>query len=279
MRSIRWLLALVLAIALACTPAAAALAVPAPLPANASRCTTSAAHGRCGPYDSYPGITGTTSSTYIGNNVWNPTSGWHQTLKATSPGNWRVTANMPAGNTAVVSYPSIGANYGRITDVPTPLTSFSLIRSRFTEHMNATGRTSAWAAYDIWLGRDGCSNCASHEVMIQHDFAGNGACTTVAKAKFPGPGGAPQRWHLCKYGSELIWKLGAGEQNKVSERTGAVHILAMLRWLVHHGYLPARTGLWQIGYGWEICSTGGRPEAFKVSAYWLRTVCKTHGCR
>jgi hypothetical protein len=46
----------------------------------------------------------------------------------------------------------------------------------------------------------------------------------------------------------------APEKNKVSERTGVVHILAMARWLVHHGYLPARGGLWAIGYGWEICS-------------------------
>ena len=278
MRSTHWLSASILAFAVACAPVAAALAAPAPLPDAAKGCSTSAAQGSCGPYDGYPGITGTTSSTRIGNNVWNPIRGWHQTLTATSPGDWQVTASMPAGNTAVVSYPSIGANYGRITNVPTPLTSYSTILSRFTEHMNATSHTSAWAAYDIWLGRDGCSNCASDEVMIQHDFANNGACTTLATATFPGPHGAPQHWHFCKYGSELIWKLGAGEQNKVSERTGVVHILAMLRWLMRHHYLSARAGLWQIGYGWEICSTGGRPETFTVSAFALRAVCKTHGC-
>jgi hypothetical protein len=186
---------------------------------------------------------------------------------------------MPAGNTSVVSYPSIGANYGRVTNVPTPLSSYSTIRSRFTEHMHATTRTSAWAAYDIWLGRNGCSDCASHEVMIQHDFANNGACTTVARATFPGAGGVSQHWHLCKYGSMLIWKLGRSEQNKVSERTGVVRILAMLRWLVRHGYLPPHTGLWLIGYGWEICSTGGQPEAFTVSAFSLRVACTNKGCR
>jgi hypothetical protein len=252
---------------------------PSPSSLPSADCTTSAAKGRCGPYDNYAQITRTTSSTYVGNNVWSTISGWQQTLYANDPGNWQVVANMPTGNTAVVSYPSIGANYGQITDVPTPLSNYSSIYSSFSENMNATAGTSAWAAYDIWLGRDGCSNCASHEVMIQHDFANNGACTTMAKATFPGPGGAPQRWHLCKYGSELIWKLGSDEQHKVSERTGVVHILAMLRWLVRHGYLPARTGLWAVGYGWEICSTGSRPETFTVSAYALRARCKTHGCR
>ena len=109
--------------------------------------------------------------------------------------------------------------------------------------MNATAGTSAWAAYDIWLGPDNCSpaasKCTGYEVMIQHDFAGNGDCTTLASASFGGSGGVPaQDWHLCKYGSELIWKLGAGEQNKVSERSGSVDILSMLTWLVNHRYLP-----------------------------------------
>jgi hypothetical protein len=176
---------------------------------------------------------------------------------------------MPAGNSSVVSYPSIGANYGRRTNVPTPLSAFSTIRSSFSEHMHATAGTSAWAAYDIWLGRDGCSDCASHEVMIQHDFAGNGDCTSVARAQFRGAGGVMQNWHLCTYGSMLIWKLGRSESHKVSEQTGAVSVLAMLRWLVRHHYLPAKTGLWLIGYGWEICSTGGQGETFRVNAFSL----------
>lgn len=278
MRSTRWLPALALALAVLCAPAAAALAAPASLHSTARRCTTSAAQGTCGPYDSYPNITGTTASTYIGNDVWNPIRGWHQTLDSVSPGEWHVTANMPAGNTAVVSYPSSGANFGRVTNTSTPLARYSQIRSSFTEKMNATARTSAWAAYDIWLGR-GTSSDWAYEVMIQHDFARQGACAAVGRATFPGRGGVAQHWHLCKYGSELIWQLGVDDQHKVSEQTGVVHILAMLRWLVHHGYLPTRTGLWMIGYGWEICSTGGRPETFTVSAYTLRAVCKAHACQ
>jgi hypothetical protein len=245
------------------------------LPSTAKGCSTSAAQGKCGPYDSYRDITGTASSTYIGNNVWNPVHGWQQTLPATNPGNWQVTANMPAGNTAVASYPSVGANYGQSNNVSTPLSSFSMIGSWFTENMHAMARTRAWGAYDIWLGQGASSNW-TYEVMIQHDFAGNGACTSLATAAFPGPGGVLQDWHLCKYGSVLIWKLGANEKNKVSERTGVVNILAMLLWLEHHGYLPANAGLRAVGYGWEICSTGGRPETFTVSSYELRTRCRAH---
>ena len=38
----------------------------------------------------------------------------------------------------------------------------------------------------------------------------------------------------------------------------------MLTWLESHRYLPANSGLNQIQYGFEICSTPG-PETFTVS--------------
>ena len=125
------LLVLVAMLAVACggvtpePPESAGLSPGADGPGSATppsaACTTSADKGRCGPYDTYRHITGITSSTYIGNNVWNPISGQQQTLYTNDPGDWSVIANLPAGNTAVVSYPSIGVNYGQITDVPTPL--------------------------------------------------------------------------------------------------------------------------------------------------------------
>lgn len=245
-----------------------------PLPSRSSSdaCTTGAAKGGCGPYDEYSHITGITSSTYIGNNVWNPIPGWKQTLLATSPGNWHVTANMPAGNTAVVSYPSIGANYGAPNGVylPTPLTNYSSIVSSFSENMNSNSETDAWATYDVWLGIDKCdpsqSTCPTHEVMIQHDFSANAnpPCPTAATATFGGSRGVPVRnWNLCKYGTELIWQLPAS----ASEQSGSVDVLSMLTWLVNNGYLPANTALWSIGYGWEICSTGGVNENFQVSRF------------
>jgi hypothetical protein len=266
-------LALVAVLAAGCDSAVTSTSAPplSPSPAPSAACTASAAKGRCGPYDDYRRITKITASTFVGNNVWNPIPGWHQTLYATSPGDWGVVANMPAGNTAVVSYPSVGANYGRIIDEPTPLTDYSSLSSSFSENMNATGGTSAWAAYDIWLGPSKCSpavsKCSSNEVMIQHDFANNGACATAATAVFGGSAGVPvQKWNLCTYGSELIWKLTR------DERSGSVDILAMLTWLVRHGYLRPGIGLWLIGYGWEICSTGGANEYFQVSRFSITPV-------
>jgi hypothetical protein len=170
---------------------------------------------------------------------------------------------MPAGNTAVVSYPSVGQNFHAVGALsqPLPLSQLSTLTSSFSEAMNATAGTSAWAAYDIWT--------SGGEVMIQHDFAGNGDCSTSATGvTFGGPNGVPtQQWHFCKYGSELIWKLGVDENHKVNQQTGSVDLLGMLTWLVNHGYLPQNTTISLLGYGWEICSTGGQPETFTVDRF------------
>jgi hypothetical protein len=259
-------LLLVAVLAVGCASAAPSGTPPHSLqsrtPSLSSACTVTAAKGSCGPYNKYSSISGTTSATNIGNNVWNPISGWKQTLYSVNPGEWSVTANMPAGNTAVVSYPSVGANYGQISGDAEPLSDFSSLDSSFSEDMHATSATSAWAAYDIWLGPSSGSK-ATDEVMIQHDFANNGPCTAKASATFSGSGGAPARtWNLCQFGSELVWKLTGG-----NEQSGTVDILAMLNWLVAHHYMAEDTGLFSIGYGWEICSTGGLNENFQVSSF------------
>ena len=220
-------------------------------PSGSWACTTSQAKYNCSPV-SYPLDEGTASNPSVGNNVWAPIPGWQQTLYANNPGDWSVVANMPAGNTAVVSYPSNSAPYGK------PLSSFKTMYSSFTETMNPNSQTSAWAAYDIWL------NNGNNEVMIQHDFANNGACSGPS-ATFGGSNGVPvQHWYLCgPWGSEYAWKLKAP-----NEPSGTVDILAMLTWLENHGnYLPKDSVLEAIGYGWEIASTGGQPETFRVSRY------------
>lgn len=215
-------------------------------------CVKSEAKGACGPY-LYPAITQSDGqNTTVGQDVWSPITGWSQSIHVTDPGNWFVNANMPSGNTAVVSFPNVGQTYPE-----NPLTDFSSIHSSFSEEMHATKDTSAWAAFDIWL------NNWNNEVMIQHDFAGNGPCPSKATATFGGSNGVPeQSWNLCQYGSELIWKLAGG-----NEQSGSVDVLAMLTWLQDHGYLPQKSTLTDISYGWEICSTGGKPETFTLSKF------------
>jgi hypothetical protein len=231
-------------------------------PPTSWACVTSAQQGACpssGAYTSYPqiampdGIAGP----YVDQNVWNPISGWQQTLSANSPGDWQVVANMPAGNTAVVAFPNTGFDPTGTVD------SYSQITSAFDETMNATSQTSAWAMYDLWFNNWG------NEVMIQYDFANNGACTPVATATFGGSNGVPvQQWHLCQFGSTLDWKLGANDTTgKQSEHSGSIDILAMIKWLETNGYLPAGSTWTALSDGWEICSTGGQNETFSLSNF------------
>jgi hypothetical protein len=249
---------------MAAGPTPASASAPAgPTPSHtgvgaATECVTSAAKGNCGPY-TYPAIAYSDGNTTVGQDVWNPIPGWSQRLQATSPGNWYVTAEMPAGNTAVVSYPNTGTPYGE-----KPLSSFHRITSSFSESMHAVSQTSAWAAFDLWF------NNWSDEVMIQNDFAGNGPCPPAATHTFGGSDGVPvQSWNLCVFGSERVWKLAgnSGPESTSNEQSGSVDILSMLTWMENNGYLLHNSTVTDLSYGFEICSTGGKPETFTVSGF------------
>jgi hypothetical protein len=206
----------------------------------------------------------------IGNNMWASGSGAASTLYANSPADWRIVANMATGDGSVQSYPSLGVDFHLENSsgnwYEQPLTNFARMTSSFSENMHATSHTSAWAAYDIWL------NGGNNEVMIQHDFANNGACTSAATATFGGSNGVPtQTWHLCKFGSEQVWKLGASDSSKINEQSGSVDILGMLTWMENHGDLPQGSTIGLLGYGWEIAGTGGTNETFQVSSFSLST--------
>jgi len=261
---------------------------PSPSPTStAAACITSAQMGECpatGDYNSYPGINGVTGPTAVGNNMWNPIPGATSTLTAYDPGNWSIKANMPAGNTDVVSYPSVGTNWG-LGNQPNPITNFSSIISTFSENMHATAGTSAWAAWDIWTNSGTSFNNPGNEVMIQTDFAGNGPCTYAAVQQFGGSSGVPvQTWGLCDLGTELVWKLApagthVGDSATINESSGSADILAMLTWLMNKGYMATDSGLGQMGYGWEIASTAGQYETFQVSGFTLHTTCAaSHPC-
>jgi hypothetical protein len=210
------------------------------------------------------------SNTYVLNNMWAANSGTTQTLTADNPGSWSVVANsQPAGSTAVQTYPDTQRIYTQSDNAPASLSSFGSIVSSFTEKMGAASGTSAEAAYDIWLGQNSSTSYAD-EVMIWNDQVNRGTCggaRKVATATFGGSNGVPeQNWTLCKWGgSELIWYLTSG-----NEQSGTVDILSMLTWLESHGYLPAGSGLNQIDYGFEICSTP-RAETFTVSQFGIQS--------
>lgn len=263
MRSTRWLPALILTLAVtACAPAAAALNSQVSSSGVAWRCTTSDPSGTCGPY-SYDPITKSDGfNTYVANNKWgcgSPDQCGRQTVQANTPGHWQVTSNQAAGNTAVLTYPDVQQVFTNTDNNDPPVASFHAIYSRFAEAMHATRGTDAEAAYDIWLSNTSGAN----EVMVWVDNhgRGSGGATRVGHATI-----FRQPFTVYEYGTgEIIFSLDH------NEHTGTVHILAILRWLQRHRYVAWHAGIGQVDFGWEICSTGHRPETFTVSAYSLRS--------
>jgi hypothetical protein len=237
--------------------------------AAAGQCVTHKANGSCpasGAYYYYPEITASNGyNTYVNQDVWNPIDGWKQTLYSKNPGDWYVIANMPVGNTAVVSYPDAQQIYG------SRLGHMHYIYSSFAERSDTSTNTVDDTGYDIWL------NNYADEVMIQHQVAGHGQCDgdspVAGPITFGGMHNIPvNSWYLCQYGSELIWQLPQPNNAwAFGISHGRVDILAMLTWLENNDYLKANSSLEQIDYGFELSSTNASDETFKVTALTIKS--------
>ncbi len=188
------------------------------------------------------------------NNEWN-TSGnpGPQTICGNSESDWQVTSSQRAGNTAVLTYPSVQLNYNGANGYP--LSKFTSMTSSYAETMNAVSGTDAEAAYDIWL------NGLNKEVMVWVDNHGQApAGSKVATTTLSGA-----TWDLNET-SDRSYMAFVRQGNASS---GTVDLLAALNYLEGRGDLAAGDVLWQVNFGWEICSTAGAPETFTVSNYSL----------
>ncbi|HEV3381257.1 MAG TPA: hypothetical protein VG142_09785 [Trebonia sp.] len=205
-------------------------------------------------------------NTLVINDMWDPPGkGNPQTIYADSPADWEVVADMPKDNTAVLSYPDIQQIFTQTNDAPAALSGFSDIHSDFRETMPATGDNEA--AYDIWLGTSEATDY-SREVMIWVD----NHRTNSPPGKIVGTPSFYKTVFRVWDDDGTIYMV-----RELNETSGRIYFLPMLDWLVAHGYLPRHSGLNQINFGWEICSTNGRPLTFAVSAYDLRSTCVKRG--
>jgi hypothetical protein len=253
----------------ASTPISAPPSSPSSPPAQTAACVTSANDGTCGPYK-FAGIDGGSGqATNVIQDIWNPIKGATQKLSANSPGDWSVSANMPAGNTAVVSYPDTQQLYTSTSNTPNPLSGFSSMTSSYTENGPAGSGNDWEAAYDIWAGTG--SNNYAQEIMIWVDNHGQRpAGSAVASATIDGVG--YKIWSTSKAGTVGNTVSMVLDSNQPS---GTVNVLDDLNWLVSNGYMPAASGLNQVDFGFELCSTGGTPETFDVTQYGIKGSCKS----
>jgi hypothetical protein len=226
-------------------------------------CITSSQTGGCGPYH-YAEISGSNGyNTQVNQDMWNAIAGASQRLTAYNPGDWSVSADIPAKNTAVVSYPDVQEIYTTDSNRPDPLSSFSSITSSFAENGPGSGGGDDYeAAYDIWAGTG--TNNGAQEIMIWVD--NHGQTPAGSKVGTADLGGT----------SYSVWSAGRNPVSLVlnsNETSGTIDILAALDWLESHGYMPAGSGVNQIDFGWEICSTGGSAKTFSMTRYGIESSC------
>ena len=185
------------------------------------------------------------------NNEWNTSDNpGPQTICGNSESDWQAVSNQRAGNVAVLTAPQVQIPYNHSNGYP--LSDFSSLSSSYAEDMHAVAGTDAEAMYDLWL------NGLNKEVMFWVDDHGQTpAGSVVATTTFSGA-----TWDL--------WQTGSGYWAFVREgnaSSGTVDLLAGLQYLESRGDLVATDKLWQVNFGWEICSTAGAPETFTVSNY------------
>jgi hypothetical protein len=238
-----------------------------PSTGSAASCVNSDLSGACGPYGD-PDITAADGfNTYVANNMWGCGSiqpgqpgaaCGRQAVTSNGPGDWSVTSDQAAGNTAVLTYPDVQQLFTLTNDTNPPISGFSAITSSFTEAMNATSGTDAEAAYDIWLNNPN----GPDEIMIWVDNHGQT------------PAGKNKGQVVISGTSYELWSASGTVSFVMSnEQSGTVDILTVLHWLQSNGYVGSTADLSQVDFGWEICSTNGAPETFTISSYTLRDTC------
>lgn len=72
---------------------------------------------------------------------------------------------------------------------------------------------------------------------------------------------AGKKFAVWRNGSSMYTFALSGKQ----ETRGTIHLLRAMNWLVRHRYLSSSDSLTQVNFGWEICSTDGRPMDFTVT--------------
>jgi hypothetical protein len=189
-----------------------------------------------------------TGGFYINNNMWNQSAG-PQRIWADSYDFWGVHSTQWMGDLRVKTFPCVEKDFNNV-----PVSSFRTLRNGFTQFMpSISAQRGAEAADDVWL--DG----RRIEVMIWVDNQGQTpAGHVVGHATIGGQRFAV--WHVRSYYAFAL------DHN---ENTGRTDVLASLRWLVRHYYIPASATVTQVGFGWEIAYTGGVTRNFLITKYWL----------
>jgi hypothetical protein len=244
-------------------------------------CTTSVDSGACGPYQDASITNSDGYNTYALNDVWNPAAAFKsQTLNVDSPSDWQATATAAAGNTAVLSYPDTQQIFTLGNDTAPLVSTFTTVVSDYTSALpsNPAPGSDYESAYDIWLHNPMYNSSAGSyfELMIwTHNHGQTPAGTNTGKTFTITQDGVSTTYD--------IWKASSGTPITLVQTTASdsqrEHLLDILNWLGDNGYVspPSQLGIWQVDYGFEICSTGGTAENFSLTRFDIGLGCAGGG--
>ncbi|HLK35967.1 MAG TPA: hypothetical protein VKU41_04390 [Polyangiaceae bacterium] len=199
---------------------------------------------------------------YLYDNQWNcgPSSGNHcgaesafGCANADGTVSWVVTSNQPAGNTAVLTYPSMQDNFNS----KPLLGSFSAITATFTETSPHVGDYEV--AWDCWF------NDNANELMIWVDNYNQTPGGNKVGSKVSLGGRSYDVWWSPSSGTGGYLAFVAN-QNFTS---GTVDLLEIFKYGAAHGWLPTGSAVDQLSFGVEVCSTDGKDARWTVSDYSL----------
>jgi hypothetical protein len=192
-----------------------------------------------------------TGGYYVHNNMWNSAEALGpETLYACSYHNWYVVSKQTNHAGAVKTYPNVHKDYDNVR-----ISSFNRIRSTFAATSPHVGIYNV--AYDIWA--NGVATSGSTEIMIwTENFKQVPAGDKVARV---GLGGR----------TYSVWKTSDNHYIALVPtavmKSGSIDLLAIFKWLMSKGWLPANSTLGQIDFGVEIVSTDGRNATFTFTDF------------
>lgn len=259
------------------TPAPAPAYTPPAPPGTDFSCVVTSARVGCpasGGYDRDLNM-GSTQAAYVVQDEWNSTSALQrQQIDANSMSDWRVKANLAAGNTAVLSYPDAQDTVTNTGDKPVPLASYTAITSTFSVTMpSSPGASDDYeAAYDIWLGDSGKTSWTKdQEIMIWTDNHGQTPAGRDTGKTWTDPSTGDRYEIWVNPGSTSVGSAASTLTlvSRTNRASGSVDLLDVFKWLRSAGYTMPNAGIDQIDYGFELCSTSGVTETFAVNRYTL----------
>jgi len=182
-----------------------------------------------------------------------------ETIYVCSPSSWYVESDQPAGNTAVLSFPGVQENFG--TGKGVAISSFHTMTSNYVVEAPNIGDYEM--TYDIWLNGEASAGCT--EIMIWVDNHGQTPAGSVVTSNVPVGGATYDVWRS----TGRSWQTISFESTAgfTTSATGTVDLLSIFNYVVQQGWMPSSSSLYQIGFGPEICSTGGMNEKFYVNDF------------